>query len=358
MNIKDSLLESTMLALQGKLTLNENRQIGKRANLNEDINVSIDDNNNTIVETEEATVIVTDMEKEAPSEETIEVPVTGDETIIPEEELEVPSEEVIEDEVINESKEHCADCDKENCECEKVEENKELKNEGIYDNSEPAEAIQKIYEDYCNQGMEENFWDDLINTTSITTDEIENWYKQSFEESKEIKTEDIEIEVSEDGNEVEVTVDEGEEVEVKDETSEDTEQSNIENEESTEEETSEEEIVDEEENEEIDEDSFSMALENYYKENMKMTKSFKVEKVEKNNENIKIEGKLTTKFGKDYNMVLEGKISSTGKLYTQYDIINDKILKESKNNLKVTMITKLKENKLSCIQIKGKSLIK
>ena len=91
---------------------------------------------------------------------------------------------------------------------------------------------------------------------------------------------------------------------------------------------------------------------------MKMTKSFKVEKVEKNNENIKIEGKLTTKFGKDYNMVLEGKISSTGKLYTQYDIINDKILKESKNNLKVTMITKLKENKLSCIQIKGKSLIK
>ena len=163
MKNKLSLTEATMLALQGKLDLTENKKLSKRkAKKTEDINVSIDDNNNTIVETDEATVIVTDKQdpvispEESVETDVVEVPVEGDETIIPEQEL---SPEQI-DEIVD----------------------------------EPLEESKK---------MEEN----------------------------------IEIDVSEDGKEVEVEVNEGEVVEVKDETPEDVERPNVETDDETNDET-------------------------------------------------------------------------------------------------------------------------
>ena len=54
------------------------------------------------------------------------------------------------------------------------------------------DALAKIYEDYCNQYMEESFWMDLVNATDPKLDAIKQWYDETFgdlEESKEIKTE-------------------------------------------------------------------------------------------------------------------------------------------------------------------------
>lgn len=358
MNLKDSLLESTMLALQGKLNLNENKTIGKKAKKTESIDVSIDDNGATIVETDDATVIVTDIEKEETTEApVVEVPVEGDETIIPEEVVEPETvEEPVEelptiDEIVDgeteadkedldESKKSCEECGNEVCECNKVEEN-------INDDFAKAKELLAVIFD--------------ANATEATREDAKNSLKTLIDTKK--VEEDVEIEISEDGQEVEVTVDEGEVIEVKDETPEDAERPTIETDdpEDENEETEVEEPTEDNEEEvedEFDEDSFAMALENYYKENMKMAKSFKVEKINKEDKNLKIEGKLINKFGKEYNINLEAKLEASGRFYSQYNIINDKLLKENKETTKITMLTKLKENKLYCTQIKAKSLIK
>ena len=108
---KASLVEATMLAMQGKLILEEEKEIKT-----EDIEVETDDvevtlgTDKTIIDSEEATITI---EKDSESSavetepETIEVPVEGDETIIPEEvvepeevEDEVPSiDEIVDEEV-------------------------------------------------------------------------------------------------------------------------------------------------------------------------------------------------------------------------------------------------------------------
>ena len=113
---KQSLVEATMLALQGKLTLEESKEVKK-----ESINVSVNDDGSTVVDTEDTTVVVMDATNETVGDaveeiieepvEVVEVPVEGTETIIPEEELPIETvEEIIEepvedvvDEVINES---------------------------------------------------------------------------------------------------------------------------------------------------------------------------------------------------------------------------------------------------------------
>ena len=339
MNLKDSLLESTMLALQGKLNLNESIQIGKKASKTESIDVSIDDNGSTVVETDDATVIVTDVaEEEAVPEEVVEIPVDGNETIIPEEVVEVPetTEELPTiDEIVDGETE---------ADVEDLEESKEVITEATSEDFEKAKELLSIIFDI-----------------EVTDEEKVN-AKESLKaliDNAKIE-ENVEIEVSEDGEEVEVTVDEGENVEVVDETEEaETSDEEVEDVEATEEETEEssEEVEDNKEDE-FDDDSFAMALENYYKENMKMAKSFKVEKISRADNGLKIEGKLANKFGKEYNINLEAKLEASGRFYSQYNILNDKLLKENKENTKVTMLTKLKENKLYCTQIKAKSLIK
>lgn len=182
---KLSLTEATMLALQGKLEESK-PAIHRRSKKQENIDVNVDDKtavsvigNETIVDTEEATIIVdkkedeftpetsdgivddTSLPMEAPEEDVIEVPVDGDETIIPEDEVEQADED-----------------------------------EAVLD----AEADVDL----------------PLADTSEENDE------EDKEESK--KVESVEIEVSDDGKEVEVTTDNGEEVEVKDETPEENEE--------------------------------------------------------------------------------------------------------------------------------------
>lgn len=165
---KLTLTEATMLALQGKLELNESVE-----EKTESIDISITDDNTTVVDTDEGTVVVqTPVEEpiedeitdevicdEVP-EEVVEVPVEGNETIVPEEDL---SEEIVDD---------------------------------IID--------------------EEPTIDEIVDGETEADEE-------DLEESKKVKTENVEIEVDSENGSVEVTTDEGEEVEVKDETPEEVE---------------------------------------------------------------------------------------------------------------------------------------
>ena len=185
---KLSLTEATMLALQGKLEESK-PATHRRSKKQENIDVNVDDKtavsvigNETIVDTEKATIIVdkkedefvpetsdgivddTSLPMEAPDEDVVEVPVDGDDTIIPEDE--VPVEQADEDEAVLDAE---ADVDLPLGDTETEEDNDEDK-----------------------------------------------------EESK--KVESVEIEVSDDGKDVEVTTDNGEEVEVKDETPEENEE--------------------------------------------------------------------------------------------------------------------------------------
>jgi len=185
---KLSLTEATMLALQGKLEESK-PATHRRSKKQENIDVNVDDKtavsvigNETIVDTEKATIIVdkkedefvpetsdgivddTSLPMEAPDEDVVEVPVDGDDTIIPEDE--VPVEQADEDEAVLDAE---ADVDLPLGDTETEEDNDEDK-----------------------------------------------------EESK--KEESVEIEVSDDGKDVEVTTDNGEEVEVKDETPEENEE--------------------------------------------------------------------------------------------------------------------------------------
>ena len=190
---KLNLTEATMLALQGKLEeskpVKHSKMARKLTKKQENIDINVDEKtavsvmgNETIVDTEKATIIVdkkedefvpetsdgivddTSLPMEAPDEDVVEVPVDGDDTIIPEDE--VPVEQADEDEAVLDAE---ADVDLPLGDTETEEDNDEDK-----------------------------------------------------EESK--KVESVEIEVSDDGKDVEVTTDNGEEVEVKDETPEENEE--------------------------------------------------------------------------------------------------------------------------------------
>lgn len=97
---KASLVEATMLAMTGKLILEEEKEV-----ITEDVQVETSDvevvvgEDTTIIESDEATIIVQEAEIESSEEEeetpeVVEVPVEGDETIIPEEVVEELPEEI------------------------------------------------------------------------------------------------------------------------------------------------------------------------------------------------------------------------------------------------------------------------
>ena len=401
-----NLTEATMLAIQGKLKLDESKKLKK-----ESIDVSVDDNGATIVETPEATVIVTDTQNatEAPTEEvvvaeipdeveTVEIPVEGDETIIPEDIVEpevtdeptmdeiVDGETEADEEDLEESKKPCKDCGKEKCECEKVEENKEIKTEDLDDNqfsfkftdetqfgslsNEDALTTLKELQQYFQQYADvikadtlneyiDNDYDMQVVATTLNQ-AIEKLNKAWLEESKKVE-ENVEIEVSEDGTEVEVKTDEGENVEVVDETEEPETSDEAE-------ETASEEVVEvpeEETDEEVEDDSefieesFEKALTEYYKNNTKSIKGYKIEKISKDRNSIKIEGLLINKLNKSVKTELKANKVQEGKFYTRYEIANIKGLLESKTSTKGTMITKTtKESKLECTSITNKKLVK
>ncbi len=223
---KLSLTEATMLALQGKLEESK-PATHRRSKKQENIDVNVDDKtavsvigNETIVDTEKATIIVdkkedefvpetsdgivddTSLPMEAPDEDAVEVPVDGDDTIIPEDE--VPVEQADEDEAVLDAE---ADVDLPLGDTETEEDNDEDK-----------------------------------------------------EESK--KVESVEIEISDDGKDVEVTTDNGEEVEVKDETPEENEEDS---DTESEDETSIEAPEDVEENKKVESIDTEHATEDIYK---------------------------------------------------------------------------------------------
>lgn len=259
----DKLVEATMLALQGKLELKENKKSNRRAKAKkaESIDVNVDettavsvDNGTTVVETEDATIMITEPEKqpeesiEAPADlpietpETVEVPT--DDTIMPEEILdepvdtELPEEteptidDIVNDDVPMDTSVEAEEDDEEKNESKKVEgkegnwrdefkDGKFMSETNLDDYSEndiiqmeggPARIFNINYEDgTCSI----EYWDGHI-------DNDYPGYALGAIIKKSVKTESVEIEVSDDGKEVEVTTDNGEEVEVKDETSEET----------------------------------------------------------------------------------------------------------------------------------------
>lgn len=259
----DKLVEATMLALQGKLELKENKKSNRRAKAKkaESIDVNVDettavsvDNGTTVVETEDATIMITEPEKqpeesiEAPADlpietpETVEVPT--DDTIMPEEILdepvdtELPEEteptidDIVNDDVPMDTSVEAEEDDEEKNESKKVEgkegnwrdefkDGKSMSETNLDDYSEndiiqmeggPARIFNINYEDgTCSI----EYWDGHI-------DNDYPGYALGAIIKKSVKTESVEIEVSDDGKEVEVTTDNGEEVEVKDETSEET----------------------------------------------------------------------------------------------------------------------------------------
>lgn len=306
-NKADKLVEATMLALQGKLELKENKSSNKKADKfirdyfqhkfdletlhnkltplfnskkdaveyladnesrikkeikkTEGIDVNIDektavsvDNGTTVVETEDATIMITEPEKqpeesiEAPADlpietpETVEVPT--DDTIMPEEILdepvdtELPEEteptidDIVNDDVPMDTSVEAEEDDEEKNESKKVEgkegnwrdefkDGKSMSETNLDDYSEndiiqmeggPARIFNINYEDgTCSI----EYWDGHI-------DNDYPGYALGAIIKKSVKTESVEIEVSDDGKEVEVTTDNGEEVEVKDETSDET----------------------------------------------------------------------------------------------------------------------------------------
>ena len=392
-----NLTEATMLAIQGKLKLDESKKVKK-----ESIDVSVDDNGATIVETPEATVIVTDTQNvtEAPTEEvvvaevpdeveTVEIPVEGDETIIPEEIVEpeateetptideiVDGETEADEEDLAESKKPCKDCGKEKCECDKITEEVEVDSDGsvtletVRDIDEVNSAIVAVLDEAIAELNDEDIDEskkakllDKLNTMKSETNRLQvilDGYLNILDESKKVE-ENVEIEVSEDGTEVEVKTDEGENVEVVDETEEPETSDEAE-------ETASEEVVEvpeEETDEEVEDDSefieesFEKALTEYYKNNTKSIKGYKIEKISKDRNSIKIEGLLINKLNKSVKTELKANKVQEGKFYTRYEIANIKGLLESKTSTKGTMITKTtKESKLECTSITNKKLVK
>lgn len=248
---KMNLTEATMLALQGKLPMKESKATRKPRNIKktEAIDVNVDDktnvsvlDNETIVDTEEATIIV-DKKQDSFVPETndiiepnpelpvdsVEIPVDGDETIIPED-------------IVPDTEKTDISTDEEMDENKKITESQKQVDDGEVPDEAYAIAgyIRGVISDKTSISMSE--FDELfekaksifLSETDLQDEYLENevrgilshygWatiYEGENEgglTTENKKIESVEIEVSDDGKEVEVKTDNGEEVEVKDET--------------------------------------------------------------------------------------------------------------------------------------------
>lgn len=282
----DKLVEATMLALQGKLELKETKskkienniradkiikdyfqhkfdletlhnklercfkskkdavdyladneaRIKKDMKKTEGIDVNVDntttvsvEGNETIVDTEDATVIVSKKEDEFVPETSddvsIEAPVV-DAPVAPDEDIvELPADDtVMPEEVVDEP----VDTELPMKESKKFESKDEGEIRALffelldkYKYNDDIEAELKIY--LKNNKISQEEYNLIDKNWNKWLDEYEY---NKYDESK--KVESVEIEVSDDGKEVEVTTDNGEEVEVKDETPEGNEDGEIE----------------------------------------------------------------------------------------------------------------------------------
>lgn len=258
---KLSLTEATMLALQGKLPMKENKITKRTKKLKkENIDINVDDKTSvsvmdtgTVVDTESATIIV-DKKDEM---DTVEVPVTSDDTIIPEDLPEtddmtsdiLPTDDTTpmvepnaepESVTPNDDIDLPLDSNVEESKQTKLE-NKKLQEEVSNEAYEVAEAIANDFKgkeivswNEFNSSLEKHM-KDLNLSAEYFNEKLSDFendvrgilsmqygFATEFEGENEggltTKFESVEIEVSNDGTEVEVTTDNGEEVEVKDET--------------------------------------------------------------------------------------------------------------------------------------------
>lgn len=257
---KMNLTEATILALQGKL---DTKPYSKRYKV-ESIDVNVDDttnvsveNNETVVDTEDATIVVSKKDElgDTSDVETIEVPVEGNETIIPEDTVNVDNiddSQPIDD--IGDVEEIDTDLPVE------VDDNETTD----VDMSSDIDLPLKDTDDESEKQDDEK--DEAKEIRGAKIQEILKNRKRLGEHLNATKkTEEVEIEISDDGKEVEVTTDNGEEVEVKDETPEEEIDTDVENSEENDDSFNDEpvDVVDEEpidetfENKQIKKESFS-----------------------------------------------------------------------------------------------------
>lgn len=185
---KMNLTEATILALQGKL------------NLEESIDISIQDDS-TMIDTDESTVIIQNKEELEDVEETecedceepevVEVPVEGEETIIPEQEIpEEQVEEITSEEVP--TVEEIADGETD------LDESKQLKEKRLGNKTFTDEDEAEYYRNkelYADSGLAKHREamekaKEACDKKGIEVDETEGVY-----ESKKIKTEDVDEEL-------------------------------------------------------------------------------------------------------------------------------------------------------------------
>lgn len=239
----DKLVEATMLALQGKLELKENKRFDRKAktkksesidvNVDETTSVSVTDNT-TVVDTADATIIIEEPKEtitDIPAD-TVEVPI--EDTVMPEEivdapvETELPTEtEPTIDEIVNddvpvetpaEEKEECKKVESKKLQ-EWIRDDYDLKQFLAYEiiNKRPELSDKIDVSDFEDNEIVNSVYDEISDSLDYQLDQALYKLVDGLDESKKLK-ENVEIEVSDDGKEVEVTTDNGEEVEVKDET--------------------------------------------------------------------------------------------------------------------------------------------
>lgn len=372
MSGKISLTEATMLALQGKLQLEESKEVKEEC-----INVSVEDNT-TIVETEDATVIVTEPEDvvetveevptevvEVPSEEVIEeVPV---ETVEEVEVEEIPSiDEIVDEEVIEESKEvKTEDVDPRPNETKLVDYLESVgsdweqvaKNLLAYMSDDDIKRFSEIYE-YSFE--EETELDESIKTDVKEQEKVEEnldsenedgWGEQIGDICEDFfyKTERVAYEVRNCrrgsyagfGSTVE---------ELSDAMSELAEMAeNI----AAELDSTSAKL--EEDSEKFSSETFNKALTEFYKSKNDYVESVVLNKLSKNNTNLKIEATLTNKDGISKDICLEMKKVKSGTMFEKYTLAETKTLKTESNKVEkaISMMTYTNNDKvLECKYLK------
>lgn len=308
---KMSLTEATMLALQGKLL--------KEEKLEEDIDVSVTDDGTTVVDTAEATVIVTEPEnKEVVEEpvETVEVPVEGEETIVPDAEItdeptmeEIVDGETTEDEEVVESKEVPG-----------TEEEKKL-TEGVEDEDKEEDEEE-------NEEAEEEI-DEPVEEIEVSEETVEEPVEEVEFTIADVMNKLNELQVQLDA--LTACKEETEETEIVPET----------------------EVAEEVEEpiEECDMSTFTEVLNKYFTKEYKVVESVKVENVTKTEDGLLIEAKLLNADKIEKDIKLEMAKFKEGKSFTKYTLKESKgLVTESKEESpKLTMMTFTnKENKLEC----------
>lgn len=323
---KISLTEATILALQGKLDLKEDKQLKK-----EDIEVETDDievtlgDDKTIIDSDEATITIekntetSDESSESSDDETEEIESS-------EESSEPTVEEIVDEVPLDESKE-CTKIEEESSEDKYIEEiskkfGRELTDEEIRLIKTIAPIIEADAEVHKTKKTEAN--EDLSEQLiDMCESEVVSWETIAREFISEASKEDIEyifriLELK--------PIDEDED-----------------------------DIIDESkkvvENNKFSSKTFNKVIENFLKENKQNIESFKLNKLLKNESKIKIEGVIKSADKKEENVCFELKSIQQGKRYTKYELIENKSVKlESKSdNTKTSMVTFLnKDNILEC----------